>query len=108
MSYIDLRDILKLEESEDEEEQETYQAWKEAIARTGWTTLEDLARNEPILIPEDEFENYAEELAEDIGLIQRDANWPYTHIDWGAAADELKQDYSTVSVEGITYYFQSY
>lgn len=32
-------------------------------------------------------------------------NWPYNCIDWEKAANELKQDYSTVDFEGETYYY---
>lgn len=53
------------------------------------------------------FEDYARELADDIGAIPSDASWPLTHIDWEAAADELKQDYTTVELEGFTFYVRS-
>lgn len=56
------------------------------------------------LIHEDHFQDYAEELAEDIGAIDKNAKWPLSHIDWEAAADELKQDYSTLDFDGETYY----
>jgi hypothetical protein len=50
------------------------------------------------------FENYAQELAEDIGSIKEDAQWPYTCIDWEKAARELKMDYTSVEFGGITYW----
>ena len=56
------------------------------------------------LIRSDEFENYARELAEDIGAIGRDNPWPTSHIDWEAAADELKQDFAAVDFGSSTYY----
>lgn len=59
------------------------------------------------LIREDHFEDYAQELAEDIGAIDRDAPWPIRHIDWVAAAAELKQDYSEIEFDGITYLVRS-
>ena len=61
------------------------------------------------LVHEDHFREYAEELAVDIGAIdrrQRD-HWPYTCIDWEQAADELKQDYSVIDIRGGTYYYRS-
>ena len=68
---------------------------------------------EPTLIREDYFTEYAQELAEDIcpwpsGSSERDALawWPYRHIDWEAAADELKYDYTTVEYDGDTYYIR--
>jgi len=56
------------------------------------------------LIPEDDFEDYARELAEDLhGKAVREATWPFTCIDWSEAADELQQDYSAVEYQGQTY-----
>lgn len=73
-------------------------------------TLEWHANNqEPTLIAEDDFEEYAEELATDLGYIddEQGNRWPFNHIDWEAAADELKQDYTTVEYDGDTYYIRS-
>lgn len=56
------------------------------------------------LIRDSYFEEYAEQLADDIGAIDKDANWPVNCIDWEAAADELKIDYSTVSFGGVDYW----
>jgi antirestriction protein len=56
------------------------------------------------LIPEDDFEDYARELAEDIGAIDPDASWPLTYIDWEAAAEALAQDYSLVTLDDVSYY----
>lgn len=53
------------------------------------------------------FKEYAQELAEDIGAINRDARWPNDCIDWDQAADELKADYSTVEVGKYTYYVRA-
>lgn len=48
------------------------------------------------LIRDDYFEEYAQEMAVDMGAIQPQAPWPTNHIDWDAACDELKQDYRSV------------
>lgn len=56
------------------------------------------------LIHESYFTQYAEELAQDIGAINSEASWPLTYIDWEAAADALKMDYTTVDFDGATYY----
>lgn len=58
------------------------------------------------LINEDYFEDYARELAEDIGAIDRDAPWPLRHIDWEAAASELLIDYTGVDYDGTTFYIR--
>lgn len=62
---------------------------------------------EPTMIHEDYFRTYAEELANDLGLIDGDADWPLTYLDWDAAADALKVDYTEVTLEGETYYRRS-
>jgi hypothetical protein len=50
------------------------------------------------------FEEYAQELAEDIGAVNRNVEWPYTCIDWERAARELKSDYTAVEIDGATYW----
>ena len=57
------------------------------------------------LISESYFVKYAAQYADDIGAIDRNASWPLTHIDWEAAAEELKSDFTTVEIDGDTYYF---
>lgn len=56
------------------------------------------------LIRDSYFEEYAEQLAEDIGAIDRQASWPLSYIDWGRAADALKQDYMALDYDGATYW----
>jgi hypothetical protein len=55
------------------------------------------------LIPETDFEDYARQLAEDIGAIPDDAGWPCTCIDWEQAARELAMDYTSVTYQGTDY-----
>lgn len=59
------------------------------------------------LISEDNFTEHAEQLAEDIGAIERSASWPCNYIDWNRAAEDLKNDYSTVDYDGETYYYRA-
>lgn len=56
------------------------------------------------LILDSYFPKYAEELADDIGAINRDVSWPNTCIDWNKAAEELKQDYTAIEVGGFRYW----
>lgn len=56
------------------------------------------------LIRDSYFEEYAEELAHDIGAIDRNAAWPMSCIDWEQAARELKMDYTSVDFDGVTYW----
>lgn len=58
------------------------------------------------LIAESDFEDYARELAEDIGAIPDDASWPCTCIDWEKAARELQVDYSSVTYDGTEYLYR--
>ncbi len=50
------------------------------------------------------FKEYAQDLADDIGAINADATWPCNCIDWDEAARQLKQDYTEVEFDGVTYY----
>lgn len=54
-------------------------------------------------IPEHRFTEYAQQLAEDIGAIDPNAEWPLTYIDWEAAALALQQDYSAFTFDGFDY-----
>jgi hypothetical protein len=115
---LDSRDILKrieelesdLEDSVDDaevcdlihEELDPLKALaEEASAASDWKYGETLIRDSY-------FRDYAEELAEDIGAIDSNlaGRWPYTHIDWDAAADALKQDYQPVDFDGVTYWIR--
>jgi antirestriction protein len=104
MNIIDLRDILANKETEPE----TYKAWKKAVWEDAGYEIADVAENEPTMIPESDFVEYAQELAYDIGAIHQDASWPSNCIDWERAARELKMDYTSVEVNGIKYYFRSF
>lgn len=58
------------------------------------------------LIEEDDFEEYCEELITDCGYISRDfPSWII--IDWEATANNVRQDYSEVDYQGITYLFRA-
>ena len=54
------------------------------------------------------FEDYAQELAEDIGgAAIREAEWPMNCIDWAQAAAQLQSDYTSYEIEGKTYWARS-
>lgn len=56
-------------------------------------------------IAETYFEEWAEQYASDV--TDYDANetrWPYTHIDWKAAAEDLQQDYTEFELLGNTFW----
>lgn len=54
------------------------------------------------LIRESYFEDYCQELCEDIGDIPKDLPH-YIVIDWEATARNIKQDYLTVNFDGVDY-----
>lgn len=54
------------------------------------------------MIPESDFEEYARELAEDMGTMEG-SEWPCTCIDWKQAAEELAMDYTSVTYQGTDY-----
>lgn len=56
------------------------------------------------LILESHFEDYARELAVDIGAARDLDSWPCNCIDWERAANLLKMDYTTLEFDGETYY----
>lgn len=58
------------------------------------------------LIRDSYFRDYAEQLADDIGAIDRNASWPVNCIDWDQAARELQMDYSAVDFDGVTYWIR--
>lgn len=59
-----------------------------------------------LLVRDSYFEDFAIQEAEDLGLIQNDAQWPYTCIDWEKAAEELQMDYTAIDFDGVTYWIR--
>lgn len=92
-------------DSEHESEIEEYDKLT-AICEEGEQEFPDWTHGEG-LVRDSYFEEYAEELADDIGAIDKKAGWPLTHIDWKAAADALKQDYTSIEIDGETYWGRS-
>lgn len=114
-SVIDVRDIIvrfeEIEADDEQDEDDEQEAAELAVL------LGDLAGNGgdeqwrgdwyPVtLIRDSHFTEYAEQLAEEIGAINSDASWPLGYIDWEAAADALKIDYTTVDYDGVTYWYR--
>ena len=72
-------------------------------------SLEGYAKHEAIMIPEDTFEDYAQEFAYDVGWAGRDGSNPLmSFIDWEGWAEELKQEYTEVTFDGRTYLIRTY
>ena len=117
---IDSRDIIKLlEELESGREfaiaDDTLEEWTD-ICGEEYDTLKALvedASGSPdwkygeTLIRRSYFQDYAQELAEDCGMIPENLAWPCTCIDWEQAARELEMDYFSVNFGGVEYLIQA-
>jgi len=95
--------VAELEEDEgtlDSDEQDELEALQTLADDAGREWSDGMA-----FIAEEYFEDYARELAVDIGAIPRDGyDWPANRIDWEAAADDLKMDYTSYELGGYTFY----
>jgi len=72
------------------------------------TSVEDYAYNEPTLIKDTYFTDYAIEFADSVYGINDSMDWPFNRIDWDAAADDLKMDYIEFEIGPYTYYGRNY
>ena len=107
---IDSRDIIeRISELEDgetlnENDQEELDILVDLAVQAGdspdWKYGETLIRDSY-------FVEYAQQLAEDTEAVNADAMWPNNHIDWEAAANELKLDYFTIDYDGVYYWMRS-
>jgi hypothetical protein len=97
----ELSDFLEVGESENSRELRALISLKEEGEGCGdWRYGEALIR-------ESYFVEYAKQLAEDIGAISGKETWPLACLDWEQAADELKQDYTELDFDGVSYYIRS-
>jgi len=121
---IDVRDVIaRVEEIESsvedytgtEGEPEPDDYTEELVTLTAF--LADLAGNGgdeewrgdwyPVTLVRDSyFKEYAQDLAEDIGAIPDNAQWPCRCIDWDKAAWELRMDYTSAEYGGVTYWYR--
>lgn len=105
---IDSRDVIErikqLDGTEDGDEK-TELAALVALAEEGESSP-DWSYGET-LIRDTYFKEYAQELADDIGAIDRNAKWPVNCIDWEEAASQLQQDYTSIDFDGVTYWIRS-
>lgn len=58
------------------------------------------------LVRDSYFKDYAQELADDIGAVPGDLQWPCTCIGWERAARELRMDYTHCEFDGVTYWYR--
>jgi len=106
---LDSRDIIEryeelaaMDDGRDDDEEAEYTALK--------TLCEDAAgysedwQYGATLIRDTYFVEYAQECAEDMGLIDNNAKWPATCINWEQAARELQMHYTNVEFGDVTYW----
>lgn len=90
-------DELLLSDAETDELETLHELASQGESLSDWIHGETLIRD-------DYFEDYARELAEDIGAVSSDADWPANCIDWERAARELQVDYTGLDFDGVTYW----
>lgn len=106
-------DTLETLKEELETAEEALKEWDGADELKALQALAEEASQSPdwtygeTLIRDSYFERYAQELADDIGAINKDATWPNDCIDWERAARELQMDYTQVDFDGVTYWIRS-
>ena len=111
----DLRDItdrydeLESEAERDEDQQADFDAITELLGELRGMGGDHQWRGDwyPIaLIRDSHMRDYAESTAIDCGMIPAELGWPARCIDWDQATEEFKQDYSTVDIDGETYWYR--
>jgi hypothetical protein len=60
-----------------------------------------------IFVRDTYFTDYAQQEAEDCGLLENCDKWPATCIDWDQAARELQMDYTSVEFDSVDYWVRS-
>ena len=108
MNYLDTRELQdEIDEFEADENLDNIDTERLEALRDLRDEVGDEWQYGVTLVPEDSFEDYARELAEDIGAIPSDYSWPASHIDWTAAAGALRMDYTSADFQGVTYLFRA-
>ena len=99
----DAIDALREENDRTEENTDTLKALIEARKEIKSTIYSENDFTYVTLINENHFESFIrEQVYED----HEDLNaWPFKHIDWEQAAEEIASDYHTLDVEGNTFYY---
>ena len=109
ITYIDeSRDVVVLSAAEEagarwadltdvEELDDLRQLREEAQHYGGWPNC--------TLINEDNWVEYAQEYADGLGGVTDE--WPHRHIDWEAAAETLREDYTEVQFSGNSFYVRT-
>ena len=90
-------DLWELINTLDDDEAEIYSAYRKNFDGS-WNACQDAYSGK-----HDSDEDFAEDMAEQCGDLERSPSWPYTCIDWEWAARELMYDY----IEENGHYFRN-
>ena len=135
MDIIDSRDIIERidylvqlqDDFQEDNELEDYPGYEESEEDSKWyewdeseegfelnklqeltNEVQDYAEdweNGCILIRDNYFSEYAEELVKDIGDLPKDIpSYLYNNIDWDGVAEDIQQDYTEVDFDGVSYW----
>jgi hypothetical protein len=96
-AYEKLTDAVKEWDDDNGEELKAL----EALNEEGENSADDWTHG-ATLVRESYFEEYAQQLVEDIGDMPKGVP-SYIVIDWAATAENLKADYTEVDYDGVTY-----
>lgn len=96
----DLSGATLYDEDEERAELATLEALLEQLSWAGSDRPEDGLT----LVRDSFFQEYAMELADDLGVLPAEYAWPTSCIDWVQAARELQMDYTPVEFAGVTYW----
>lgn len=99
---VSLLEDLEANERDDYADEIEELSLLQALAQEGESAVSDWPHG-AALIRDSYFEEYAKEYADDVIGGVRGAPWPFNHIDWEAAADEMRIDYTEIDFDGVAY-----
>ncbi len=113
MPYLDARELMKeldeLRDTKDDAEEDADLALDEEEEErlAALIELEEALGpgSDVTLIPDHEFEDYAEEMAYDVGFVERSSTIA-SYIDWERWATDLEMDYTRVEFDGGDYLYR--
>lgn len=97
-----------IEDESDAEELKNIEEFLEQLAGYGGDHNWEGDGYPTTLVNDDYFTQFAEDEAEQLGLVSETTQWPHNCIDWERAGRELKVDYSSADFDGVTYWYRSY
>jgi hypothetical protein len=104
-AVVDLQTVVDNRESNPS----VYDAWNNAFLDRFGADIETMAKYSTcVMIPEHGFLEHAKWMAYETFDSATLDSWPFTHVDWEAAAEEHKGEYDSVVVDGTTYYFGNF